>query len=261
MQFIVGELCISALYFTAMLLLIKCGRWYGRKRLADDPEKGLEGTGPVEGAVFGLYGLFMAFSFSGAIERFSDRRRQVIEELNDVGTSWMRLDLLPVKDQPPIREAFRKYVAARIDYHMNIDTQEKADHIAAVIEEHRLDIWSRSIAAFREAGFNAATSLCLSSENDMFDMWDRRRFARYEHTPYVMFLLLYGMGLVSAFLVGNATSPSAKPQRAFAIIFAVLSAVTAYFIVDIEFPRHGLVRIDSIDVILKGLLQEIGLPH
>ena len=71
---------------------------------------------------------------------------------------------------------------------------------------------------------------------------------------------LDGMGLLSAFLAGHAMAPSPRPQRAFAIIFALVSAVTVYFIADIEYPRHGLVRIESIDAILRSLLEEIGVP-
>ena len=45
-----------------------------RDGLAGDPERP-EGLGPVEGSVFALFGLLIAFTFSGAGERFDSRRR------------------------------------------------------------------------------------------------------------------------------------------------------------------------------------------
>jgi hypothetical protein len=47
----------------------------------------------VEGAVFGLLGLLIAFTFSGAASRFDDRRALIVEEANDIGTAWLRVAL------------------------------------------------------------------------------------------------------------------------------------------------------------------------
>jgi len=76
-----------------------------------DPEAIKSGSGAIEGAVFGLMGLLIAFTFFGAAARFDTRRAMVIEEANNIGTAWLRLDLLPVSAQPPLREKFRLNVA------------------------------------------------------------------------------------------------------------------------------------------------------
>jgi hypothetical protein len=52
-------------------------------------------VGTVEGAVFGLLALLVAFTFSGAAARFDTRRQLIVEETNDIGTAYLRLDLLP----------------------------------------------------------------------------------------------------------------------------------------------------------------------
>jgi hypothetical protein len=58
----------------------------------------------VEGAVFGLMGLLLAFTFSGAASRFEVRRQLIVQETNAIGTAYLRLDLLPPGDQPKMRE-------------------------------------------------------------------------------------------------------------------------------------------------------------
>jgi len=65
-----------------------------------DAEGARAGTGTIEGAVFALLGLLIAFTFSGAAARFEDRRALIIEETNDIGTAYLRLDLLPASAQP-----------------------------------------------------------------------------------------------------------------------------------------------------------------
>jgi hypothetical protein len=71
-----------------------------------DPEGLAKGAGAAEAAVFGLLGLFMAFTFSGAASRFENRVHMITEEANAIGTAYLRLTLLPSDAQPEMRELF-----------------------------------------------------------------------------------------------------------------------------------------------------------
>jgi MFS family permease len=86
-------------FFLGMVLFLELGRRIGRRMHADTPERAPTGVGAVEGAVFALFGLLIAFTFSGAASRFDDRRHLIIDEANDIGTAWSYLDLLPVNEQ------------------------------------------------------------------------------------------------------------------------------------------------------------------
>ena len=59
---------------------------------------------------FALLGLLLAFTFSGAAARFDARRALIVEEVNDIRTAWLRLDVLPAEAPPALRENFRRYV-------------------------------------------------------------------------------------------------------------------------------------------------------
>ena len=96
----------------AMLLALEAGRRLGARDLARDASR--VGLGAVEGAIFALMGLLLAFTFSGAAARFDARRMLIVEESNAIGTAWLRLDALPAEDQPSLREKFRQYVDARV---------------------------------------------------------------------------------------------------------------------------------------------------
>src|SRR5206468_4373221 len=69
---LVGVLLAGGLFF-GMLLLIELGRRVGNRHLAKDPEGARAGVGAIEGAVFALLGLLIAFTFSGAASRFDTR--------------------------------------------------------------------------------------------------------------------------------------------------------------------------------------------
>ena len=80
--------------FLGMLLLLEVGRRIGIRRLTIDPEGARTGVGAIEGAVFALLGLLIAFTFSGAASRLDTRRQLIVEEANAIGTAYLRLDLL-----------------------------------------------------------------------------------------------------------------------------------------------------------------------
>jgi hypothetical protein len=109
-----GALLALAL-FGSVVGMLELGRRTGAKRRARDAEAAQTSVSVVNGAVFGLLGLLIAFTFSGAAARFERRRDLIVEEANAVGTAWLRLDLLPADAQPPLRDSFRRYIDARLD--------------------------------------------------------------------------------------------------------------------------------------------------
>ena len=106
-------LLVAVALFLGLVLVLNAGRRLGARRRKKSPGP-LEGLGAVEGAVFGLLGLLIAFTFSEAAARFNVRRDQIVQEINMIGTAWLRLDLLPAAAQPAIRDHFRRYVDARL---------------------------------------------------------------------------------------------------------------------------------------------------
>src|SRR6266478_7767787 len=115
---LIGSSLTMAL-FLGMLLCAEIGRRIGVARLNRSPEGLAAGAGTVEGAVFALLGLLIAFTFSGAASRF-DTRHLIVEETNDIGTAYPRLDLPPVDAQPGLREKFRGYVDARLEVYRKL---------------------------------------------------------------------------------------------------------------------------------------------
>jgi hypothetical protein len=57
-----------------MLITLEIGRRIGLRRLAEDPEGARAGVSAVEGAVFALFGLLIAFTFTSAASRYEGSR-------------------------------------------------------------------------------------------------------------------------------------------------------------------------------------------
>lgn len=56
----------AVLLLAGMLGALEVGRRLGQRRLARDPEGARAGLGALEGALFGLLGLLVAFTFNRA---------------------------------------------------------------------------------------------------------------------------------------------------------------------------------------------------
>jgi len=234
--------------FAGMLVCFEVGRRIGVRRLATDAEGLTKGAGAAEGAVFALLGLLLAFTFSGAASRFEDRKWFINSEANAIGTAYLRIDLLPEEAQAPLRDLFRQYVDIRASVYQN--AQRPDDVIAGLARGTALqnEIWKQSMAALRLPGASSqATMLMTPALNEMIDITATRQMATRNHPPNVIFLLLAVLALIGALLVGYGTSANKDRNWFHHMVFALAISLSIYVIVDLEYPRLGLIKVDGAD--------------
>ena len=240
-------------FFFGMLLLLEAGRRIGIRRRSKDAEGALEGLSAVEGSVFALLGLLIAFTFSGAASRFDTRRQLIVEETNDIGTAYLRLDLLPAEAQPPLKESFRQYLDARLEAYRKLPDIAAAKEGLARATKLQGQIWEQAVAACREANYQPATMLLLPAMNSMIDITTTRTMAAQMHPPAIIFVMLCGMALAASLLAGYGMAGAKSPSGLHKLVFAATLAMAVYVIVDLEYPRLGLIRVDAFDQALVEL--------
>jgi hypothetical protein len=202
MPLIMAVLLYTAGLFVGMLVCLEIGRRISVRRLASDPEGATVGIGTVEGAVFGLLALLVAFTFSGAAARFDTRRQLIVEETNDIGTAYLRLDLLPPSAQPALRESFRQYVGMRLEVYRKLPDMVAATQELAKATQFQGHLWRQAVAACQEAP-PAATMLLLPALNAMIDITTTRTMSAQMHPPTIIFAMLFVVALASALLAGH----------------------------------------------------------
>jgi hypothetical protein len=236
-----------------MLLAMELGRRLARRRAARDPDSQTAGLGAVEGAVFGFMGLLVAFTFSGAASRFDVRRELIVAEANNIGTAYLRLDLLPASSQPALRDAFRRYVDSRLAVYRALPDLTAAKAELAVNARVQREIWTQAVAACQALNSPATTSLLLAALNEMIDITTTRTMAAEMHPPFVIFVMLFAAALASALLAGHGMAAGPKRSWVHMIGFAAIAAMAVYVILDLEYPRFGLIRVDAFDSVLVEL--------
>lgn len=243
-----------AAFLAIVIAASEVGWRAGIAQIARNPEGLPKGIGAAEAAMFGLLGLLIAFAFSGAASRFEARRHLVTAEANAIGTAYLRLELLPPESQPEMKELFRRYVDTRLANYRN--TEDTAAIQPRLAEDAMLQraIWKQAVASTTQPGMPTPPAmLLLPALNEMIDITATRTMATRNHPPFVVFVMLGGLVLVGALLVGYGASANKRRTWLHTLVFAVVLALSTYVIIDLEFPRLGLIRVDAADQALVEL--------
>ena len=247
MGFAVTSAFAALLLFVALILLFEVGRRIRRWRVARDGEHDAGAFGIIDGAIFALLGLLIAFTFSGAASRFQSRREHVVHEANAIGTAYLRIDLVPAAAQPGLRQQFRDYVDSRLAIYRALPDFDAAFKELARSGELQQQIWAAAIAASRDEP--QAKMLLLPALNEMIDITTTRTVeATILHPPVTIFVLLILLCLLCAAIGGYGAG--ATRSWLHAIGFAAILTATVYITWNLEYPRLGFIRIDPIDQLL-----------
>ena len=250
---ILWALAFAGGLFVGMLGMQHFGHVIAMRRIASDPDSAKKGAGVIEGAVFGLLSLLVAFTFSGAVNRFDMRRHLVGDEEVKISTAWDRIHLLPADSQPAMRDLFRRYLDARIETYRN--PNDMPSTLAALERSQKLqeEIWAQGVAAIQASPTTVTGMLFLPALNQMLDVTRVRLMATRMHPPPIVYAMLAIVALVGAMLAGYHMAGTKTRSWLHTVGFALVLSATTYVILDIEYPRLGLIRVDDADEVLLEL--------
>jgi hypothetical protein len=248
------SIAITIAFLVASLALLNYGRQLGLRYLRKDGGEKMAGLSAVEAAVFTLIGLLVAFTVSGALQRFDERRQLVVQEANAVTVAYDRLGLFEADVARELRSKLKDYVDARIElYRMPHDfsawqgTEIWSRDQQKRIAEFKTKIWDAAIAACPKDSFRPACALSLPALNSAFEVARLRLAAAEKHPPQIIYIMLFGLGLGGSLLAGFGMAAAKARSWIHMIVFAATLSATLYVITDMEFPRLGLVRVDDFD--------------
>lgn len=247
MNFVSVLAVLTVLFFAALLGAQELGRRIALRRLRSLDDLSKSGTGVVEGAIFALLGLLIAFTFTSASDRFSARRQLIVQEANAIGTSYLRIDVLPPQDQPPLREQYRKYVDTRLDLYRNLDREDEWKVLSDKESVLQAEIWAKSVESSAKEG---RQNMVLPPLNEMFDVSSSRKAALKTHVPPLVLALMFILSILGAILAGYSMASSRDVNWLHMISFAAILALTIFTIIDLEYPRYGIIRLDAADELL-----------
>jgi hypothetical protein len=244
-------------FLVVLGLALEFGRWLRLRELRGRPDTVAASFGAVDGAVFGLMGLILGFSFAGAGSRFESRRQLIVQEANAIGTAWLRLDLLPEAARAPLQAKFRDYADARIAGYRAFPDTVAANQAFARAKAMQPAIWSEALAAAAAMPTTAGTILLLPALNAMFDDANTRDASLRAHLPMTIFVLLIFLVLCCGVLAGYGITTGGPRNWLHILGFSAVITIMLYVITDYEYPRRGRITLAAFDQLLVDVRQEM----
>lgn len=211
-------------------------------RTKDEARKGQ--ISGMQGAMLGLLGLLLGFTFSMSVGRYETRRELVLQEANSIGTTYLRASLLPEAHQKEVENLLRRYVDVRLDFYNAGEV--KAKQVAAEQSAARIQgqLWANAVASAKEAPTPPVTSF-ISALNDTIDLDATRLNALRTRVPGAVWLLVLVVAACGSCASGYGAGASGARSGFTNMVLPLLIAVAVTLIADLDRPRGGLIRINQ----------------
>jgi hypothetical protein len=210
--------------------------------------------GPVETVIFALFGLLLAFTFTGAGSRFEARLHLITDEVNAIGTAYLRIDFLPKEIQPQVRSLFKTYTLVRANVYKQVIDEKYTKSILDSTTNLQNQIWKAAVQGCYKPGASVdCAKILIPSLNEMFDITTTREMARLNHPPTIIYVMLISLSLFSALLVGYDLPRSSKRNLLYMLSYAIIISLVLYIIIDLETPRFGFINVNPLDQTLVNL--------
>lgn len=253
-RFVLAALLLVTLLFAGILVFLAIGRRLGLRSATDGGAKPLVGLGTVSNLVYAVLSLLLSFVFAGAASRFDVRRDLIAREVNAISTVWLRIDALPADRRDLVREEFRQYVDALIDLYVRPAALRSAEAARqhATLAAAQNELWTHAVTACLTPGGEPARMLLLPSINEMFDVVDSERVARQMHPAPVIWVML-AVSILAASLFAGYDMVGRGHSWLYTIGIAATISIVTFVIIDLEYPRLGIIRVDDFDRLIVQL--------
>ncbi|RAL20889.1 hypothetical protein DL240_14490 [Lujinxingia litoralis] len=225
-----------------LLLMVESGYWVGRwRREHTDPEQKSQ-TGTILAALLALLGFLLAISFGIAADRFAERKALVLQEANDIGTTFLRTNFLPEAQGDTSKTLLANYVDTRLR------PLETTDLDAAIHESVELQtaLWEQASIAAAAHPRSVPVGLYIDSLNDVIDSHEERvTVAVHYRIPPSLIWTLYLVALLSMVVMGLNFGLAGTRNMLASVALVMAFAAVLLLIVDLDQLHQRLFKINQ----------------
>ncbi len=238
---VLEDLSIALGLFGLLLVSLEVGFRTGRRALQEGDAGGGQ-VGAIQGAVLGLLGLLLAFSFAAAGARFLERQDLIVEEANAIGTAFLRADLLDEPHRSELRAALKRYTEHRLEVSANL-RKGLAPSVHTEVARLHARIWSAAIAGVTARP--ASTLAVLPPVNQVIDLHATRLAAGRKHLPTMVLSLLIACSALAVGVIGYGCGMGGRRRAPMTVSLAALIGTGLWITVDLDHPRGGFMRLSD----------------
>jgi hypothetical protein len=231
-----------------LLLLIGCilmvvfGKFVRTRFLHSDETESRGGVNSLLGALFGLWGFILAFTFGNSASRFENVRSVMVDEANIIRNTIFRADPFPDSIRNGLRVDLQKYLNARIDYYKYVKDFDKFKQAKADADNAAQSLWRRAVRAASLPNMVPPSNNMMASLTSMYDVAAKRDALLAAGVPELIIYMLFFLALTISF-IGGFTTPVIKQKEWIVITgFVLLAATIIYITLDLGRPLRGLIK-------------------
>lgn len=257
---------VFVLSITTIFLSIYVGLWMGRwlsfkpglKPSTDEaPSIGL-----VVGAMFGLLVFMLALTFCSATTRFDDSKQQLLNEVNAIGTAYLRADFLETEDRQVSQTLLRDYVQIRASI---LAEAVSISHQMMLSEAIQKKLWAIAVTYPKGSVGAPLTASYVAALNEVFDAHTAKVMGISYHVHPMIWTILMLVSALSMAALGVQFGQSGGRKAAISRLKAPISLLLAttlslvlLLIADLDRPAEGMIQVNQSPMVT--LLRSIQPP-
>lgn len=201
-----------------------------------------EPVGVVQATLLGFLGLLLAFGLTMAVGRYDARRASVVEEANDIGTTYLRAQVLAEPERSASMELLVQYTDAAIGMADEVPDDSRFESDLATIDALQSELWSNAASAVHAEPMGTAPKLYMESLNSMIDSHTVRVASLRNRVPTTVQMLqvvgsAVAIGVLALYLalLGRGALTS--------MVAAGVVILILFICFDLDRPQRGLITV------------------
>jgi hypothetical protein len=243
-------LYIVLILFVLMLSTIWIGYKTGLKKTKTDNK-----NSEISSSLLGLLALILGFTFAMAGSRYENRKTNLIEEANCIGTAVLRSDIYPDSLKNEFKKDFKTYLNSRIDYYLLNNEEVKLTaslkQTAAISDK----LWRRAAFYAKDKDYFIQSNMMIPALNAMFDSASKSNMVLNSKVPETIVYLMLVFSIIISFFIGYNSGLEKKINTKFITGFCFLICVVIFITLDLDRPRRGLIKLDTEISLMQKLSQ------
>jgi len=238
-------LLLAAATILLVLLSIEAGYRLGvaiHHHLKSDKESPVS---VISGAILGLLGFLLAFTFQILYNRFDERKQLVRDEAVAIRTAWLRSDFMQEPDHGKAVTLLKEYVDMRIAAVQSSD----ADKMQKALKESDLiqqKLWNMAVANVRKDMNSDVAALYIGSLNEVFSIHSLRITRGLQaRAPLGLWLGLYALLVFGMLSIGYQTAVAGSRRTLASIILSISFTIVTVLIISLDRPHSGFFKVSQ----------------
>lgn len=214
----------------------------------------------VEDAGLALFGLVIAFWFSGAAARYQQRKVLLRNDAIAIG----EFSTVSTALNGPLRSEIRSELVAYVHQRLTFGQMSMADpelpHVVAEGRTLQGQIWTSVDQAVATKNNPSVNVPLINAYNGLVAAGDGRLYGTLDHVPQTIIVMLLVLGIFTTFNMGRLRDQDERITSSLLRVGAYIVLVTLVFTVtlDLEQPRGGIMRVSPAP--MEDLLQALSTP-